>query len=420
MPRSFWETYFSCPQLQLNGDETGLPIRDVINFIGAGGAVADDPVNEVTNVTLGAGGSSVGPTMTFASGGAQNNLATLSGGTPADVILFTFAGTVTLNGLASGTESRRIRLVPATSSTVLQLVHLSGSAPGGSKIKLPDGTASPFTVPANSAACLVYDSVNAVWRLEPITSVGGSNKQLLWNNAGAIAGESEWTREATGRFNATLLASLTYGAAGDTFPSAGFLRVSSPGGSGTYKPYLVYKGEDGNDVHALSFYENGPGVAPDILIGGRFDQTTEVPSDVAIWGNSILYFADHEASGMSDSEVFEHVERLIQNTLNAAPIVGAFYTIQGSILYEFEIKIRASSSGGNFASWEFKIALTGGGVPVILDSSDTSPIRHRFSAGASAWNVTLTTSASRLNVNITGAAVTSIDWIIRAEWIEVA
>lgn len=49
MARSFWETYFSCPEFIVSG--VGLPIRDSIRV--TGGSVTDNPTDEVTELVLG-------------------------------------------------------------------------------------------------------------------------------------------------------------------------------------------------------------------------------------------------------------------------------------------------------------------------------------------------------------------------------
>lgn len=157
--RSFWETYFSVPQLQLNGID--VPIRDVINFIGAEGSVTDDDIEEVTTVQLGAGGGgggSTGPTITNSSTGLQANVPTDLSGTPADVAHFTGANPQ-ITGFAGGTTSRRL-FVSQTCATALVLKNENSGSIAANRLKLPAAT---LTLTDVHGVWFVYDTVISRW-----------------------------------------------------------------------------------------------------------------------------------------------------------------------------------------------------------------------------------------------------------------
>lgn len=56
---------------------------------------------------------------------------------------------------------------------------------------------------------------------------GAPDKSIQWNDNGVFAGESAWTREASGRVHLTTSGYITFGSVLATFPSSGIVRIHS-------------------------------------------------------------------------------------------------------------------------------------------------------------------------------------------------
>ena len=73
----------------------------------------------------------------------------------------TAAATLTLNGIAAGSDGQIIRILNVTSNS-MTIAHASGSATGA-QIFCPSATNQ--TLHAGATAELMYDSGSSVWRL---------------------------------------------------------------------------------------------------------------------------------------------------------------------------------------------------------------------------------------------------------------
>jgi hypothetical protein len=249
------------------------------------------------------------------------------------------------------------------------------------------------------------------------SSPGAPNKSAQFNNGGTLGGMAGWTYESTGRQNATTSAFITYGATGDTYPVEGLVRVSSAGGSGTYKPLVSYLDASARDIQAITFFENGSG-APDILIGGRWDSLTGPwPATVGVWASSFNTRVNSIRWRPPASSSNIRVEDgLIYETTTATPAVAYTKTLSAAT-YELDITVVATSAGGESAVFKFAVAIDYSGA--IIDAGDAAPYRVRKSAGATAWDCTLATGFSNVHITVTGEAG-PVDWTIIATGVQSA
>ena len=250
------------------------------------------------------GSASLGPTIANSTGGNQASVVTRDGSSVnADLIRFTFNGTTTVQGLKNGIASRRVRLSPATDTTVLLIENLSGSAATGEKIVLPAGTTSPVTVPANAVAVAVFDATDNIWRLESVGGGGGSitvpgtvNQVLESDGAGgiiAVNGTEVAGSPGDVQVQAPTgggLAAVPSGTAGYVLTSIGpgLAPVYSPpaGGGGTGEVSmgpLALSGDTGMQVlHEID---------PSTLADGIYELTARLRADVGPASGNIDFYA---------------------------------------------------------------------------------------------------------------------------------
>lgn len=110
------------------------------------------------------------------------------------------AGGVVIPGFANGVSGRRIIICPILGTVELQ------NATGTAANQIYTGGGSLFTV-VDRVTVLVYDGTSLKWRVESTTAAPGADTQVIFNDAGVLAGDSAFT------FNKTTN-DLTIGSAG--------------------------------------------------------------------------------------------------------------------------------------------------------------------------------------------------------------
>lgn len=163
--------------------ETVPTIPDDAGFIGSLDLTADVVDASTTQRgVVSTGAQSFGGLKTLADGliledhFATPKLDVASAGTPFNAltynpfIKFTGVTAVTVNGIASGTDGKRVVIHNGTSQD-LTLSHESGSASAADRLKLPAG--NNLTVSPDSSTELIYDSSQSRWVIKSGSGSGG-------------------------------------------------------------------------------------------------------------------------------------------------------------------------------------------------------------------------------------------------------
>lgn len=176
----------------LDLQDDGAPVvtrRATINFIG--GTVADNPTFERTDITFGAGGSTLAEPIVNASTGTLNDVVTTVTGTPASGITFTGAAP-TVNGFASGTPGRVLFLV--AKGGAVTLAHEAAGSIAANRITTPTGAS--VNVADESTAIVVYNATDSRWH---VLSTGASGPFDVGTAPYPTQGElARWGVPATG------------------------------------------------------------------------------------------------------------------------------------------------------------------------------------------------------------------------------
>jgi len=100
-------------------------------------------------------------------------------------------------------------------------------------------------------------------------------------------------------------------------------------------------------------------------------------------------------------------------TTNATPAIAYPVSIPANSMYQIDAKVFARNAAGTVQGfWRLAgIGQRGAGSASIVGSV-INIIAAQKDALALAWDATLSASGNNINVNITGAAATTINWLV--------
>lgn len=195
-PRTFWDHYFSIPQLHQNG--VVLPLRQLLNFIGADGCAVDNPTLGRTDITLSV---SDGAAPRDESGtGTLDDVVTTTTGTPVRAVRFTGTGTTTVTGFASGSARKTVLPIFAVNGPLVLKEQDAGSSAAN---RIITGTGD-VTIPTGGGALLFNDPATTRWR---VIAAGGSGTELGWFNVMDYGAVPDGVTDNTAAFAAAIAAS---------------------------------------------------------------------------------------------------------------------------------------------------------------------------------------------------------------------
>lgn len=155
----FTDDMIGIHDVSVNG-ASPVPRRSVLNFVGTGVGVADDPVNGCTNVTLPS--ATGGATITASVLGGDVNDYSPTGHATASVERWSSGATPrTVTGLSSTGQARP--MVINYGQSAITLSHESASSLAANRFRCP-GQAD-YVLEAQSAVELIRDSVDGRWRV---------------------------------------------------------------------------------------------------------------------------------------------------------------------------------------------------------------------------------------------------------------
>ncbi|MDR3448786.1 MAG: tail fiber domain-containing protein [Alphaproteobacteria bacterium] len=109
------------------------------------------------------------------------------------------AGTATFESIAAGTTGQVLYLHNASTSA-LTIADQSDSTDATVANRIITGTGGDIVLPGNSSTTLQYDGTTSRWRVTGSSGVavaGGSDKQVLYNNSGAMVGTANFAYDYT-------------------------------------------------------------------------------------------------------------------------------------------------------------------------------------------------------------------------------
>lgn len=168
--------------------------------------------------------TSGGLTMSEATTGTLNNVATTSSGQWASLLLFSGAGSVTLNGLASGAAGR-ILTIKKTGTGTLTIANEAGASTGINRLNTPNS--ANITLANGRSVVLIYNSTAQRW--DAIGAISDFGAQDVTTTGVATAGSVVATTSVTA---ANVVAS-SYVSSGSSPATAGYYRAPTNGNDST-------------------------------------------------------------------------------------------------------------------------------------------------------------------------------------------
>lgn len=332
--------------------------------------------------------------------------------------------TMTIKGNTTGGTANAVDLT-VTQVTAMLNVMVGDSGAGGTKGLVP----APA---AGDAAANKFLKANGTWAVPAGGgggTPGGSTTQLQYNNAGAFGGVSGATSNGS---NLTVTDANFFIADNVTPTKLAQFEASSISAAVT----RVYTLPDANGTLALTTAINNTGTAPAWSATGQLSipnasatatglittgtQTIAgsknfiggIISTIAAGSSPMVY----EATGIGFTGTLRRVVKQsgVQTTNATQTTLLSATAANGAGTRSSHVRCTISATGSSgFASYTIDFGVkTVSGVATILG---TPSVIGYEDAGAAAWDVTADVSGALYRIRVTGAAATTINWIISAE-----
>lgn len=244
---------------------------------------------------------------------------------------------------------------------------------------------------------------------------GDPDKSLQYNAGGVFGGEAAWTRESTGRLNATTSGFITYGAVGGDYPANGLVRVEDVGEG---QRVIIGGKVSGGDVAILGInsgvIELGEyGASETKVLGEQVYLDAAGSIQTFSVGATSIDASELQIPGRLVSELNPRVTTYSEvwnlQTTDGTTTTAFSWTIifEGATVATFEA-LGVKSTAAEICSYVRRRTFqTAGGT--ITDGALDAPYTHETS-GFTGCDATLDHFSTAGRARVTGAASTTIDW----------